>query len=211
MFRVLKIAAIACVAALAGMSEAQAGIPIPCTGDKIVKVADMPKSAMPDGTKVDLGYMFQWCFTGKWVGYIGSDRRYLDLPDHMLGAMAILAGFTELPPAPSFWAKAWENKWQFFAEWLWLLLLSIAACGLASNKLLYGTFAHPRSTVEATPAPAHQAAAAKAAPVAPHKTAAAPQRSTAAASSSPAAARMARVLKPATGGPAGAMPTLGRR
>jgi hypothetical protein len=57
MFRALKIAAITCVAVLSAMAEAQAGIPIPipCSGEKIIKVADMPKAVMPDGTKVDLG------------------------------------------------------------------------------------------------------------------------------------------------------------
>jgi hypothetical protein len=57
MLRALKIAAIACVAALSAITEAQAGvpIPIPCNGKKIITVADMPKTAMPDGTKLDLG------------------------------------------------------------------------------------------------------------------------------------------------------------
>jgi hypothetical protein len=153
MLRLVKIWAVAAMAVFASVSGAQAGIPIPCTGEKIVKIADMPKAAMPDGTKVDLGYMFQYCVTGKWVGYVGSDRRYLDLPDHMLGAMAILAGFQELPPAPSFWAAAWGNKMQFFAEWLWLCLLSMAACGLISNKVLHGTFVHPTSDTQTPAAP----------------------------------------------------------
>jgi hypothetical protein len=149
MFRVLKIAAIACAAVLSAMTEAQAGIPIPipCSGEKIIKVADMPKAAMSDGTKVDLGYMFQYCFGGKWVGYIGSDRSYLNLPDEMLATMAILAGLQELPPAPSFWGAAWHNKWQFFPEWLWLIMVTAIGGGLISNKWRYGTWAHPRSYV----------------------------------------------------------------
>ena len=181
--------AVAAVAVFASEAGAQAGIPIPCTGEKIVKVADMPKTAMPDGTKVDLGYMFQYCFTGKWVGYVGSDRQYLELPDHLLGAMAILAGYKELPPAPGFWASAWDNPGSFWVEWLWLGLLAIAGCGLISNKVRYGTFAHPPSTAPAAPATPTRATATNAAPVA-------------------TAVRIARVLKPA--GAAGT-PTFGRR
>jgi hypothetical protein len=156
MSHVLKIAVIASAATFAAITGAQAGIPIPCTGDKIVKVAGLPKNFVtPDGKKVDLGYMFQWCFTGKWVGYVGSNNRYLNLPEELLLTVAAGPDGKSMPTAPSFWVSAWANKWDFFAEWLWLCMLSIIAGGLISNKLFHGTFAHPSShaKAEATAAP----------------------------------------------------------
>jgi hypothetical protein len=149
----LKVAAMTCFAALVLMSEAQAGIPIPCTGDKIVKVADFPqKMATPDGKKIDLGYMFQGCFTGKWIGYVGSSSSYLNLPEELLLTVAAGPDNRSMPKVPGFWASARTNKWQFFAEWLWLGILSIIAGGLISNKIFHGTFAHPSSYPQVAPA-----------------------------------------------------------
>jgi hypothetical protein len=89
--------------------------------------------------------VIQYRFDGEWASYIYCDRSYLNLPDEMLGTMAILAGLQELRPVPSFWVAAWHNKWQFFPEWLWLILVTSIGGGLISNKLRHGTWAHPRS------------------------------------------------------------------
>jgi hypothetical protein len=153
MLHFLKVATVVWMAALASMSVAQAGIPLPCTSDKIVKVASLPQNiTTPDGKKVDLGYMFQWCFTGKWVGYIGSSSSYLNIPEALLLTAAADTKDKAIPLVPGFWASAWSDKWQFFVEWLWLCMLLTVAGGLISNKIFYGTFARPSSEPRAVPA-----------------------------------------------------------
>ena len=90
-------------------ARAEAGVPIPCTGEALVKVAELPPSFSfpgPSGEMrhVDLGYTIKHCFSGEWGGHLG-DERYMPLPDGGAQALAALAGLEKLPPAPGFWSS----------------------------------------------------------------------------------------------------------
>ncbi len=136
MLRLVKICAVAVVAALASLSAANAGmIPIPCTGEKIIKVADFHDMTRPDGTRIDLGYLFQGCFSGKWIGYVGSTSSYLNLPDGVVEVLALSRGLTAMPPVPGFWSSAWANKWQFGTEWAWMVIVGFLGCVAILRKL----------------------------------------------------------------------------
>jgi hypothetical protein len=111
---------------LCGISTAaHAGIPIPCTGETIVHVLDVPAtkgleiSANKDmDTKVlNLGYKLKNCFWGEWVGHIGSSSRYLPLSDDALKMLLTAAGRTEPPARPTVFTYPGAN-WYF---WLWVV------------------------------------------------------------------------------------------
>lgn len=95
-------------------SVAEAGIPIPCTGESIVKVLDIPVLAQVEvdaaGRRIekrfDLGYKFSGCTGGEWVAYVGNDREYVSVSQARLQDMLRAAGRSELPPAPSFWSSS---------------------------------------------------------------------------------------------------------
>jgi len=184
--QVFVAAAIALMAAFTSQA-AHAGIPIPCTGEKLVKVADLPATAQIGGQHFDLGYKFSWCFSGAFVGYLGNSSHYLksEAVDLLVGAGLI----PPLPEAPGFWSAAWHNKGVFWVEWLWIGLIGLAGGAGLKNKMLYGTFAHPDVIAKQRAAAAAKAAAA----TAPSAT----------------AARAALPLPP--GLPRAATPTFGRR
>lgn len=80
-------------------------VPIPgaSSGGSIVKVLDLPDSALTrraDGRYVDLGYRFIGGSGGEWVGYVGSSRSYLPLSPSALQGLMLVAGLKELPPVP---------------------------------------------------------------------------------------------------------------
>jgi hypothetical protein len=100
---------------------AEAGIPLPCTGEKIIKVADIPRMEAMGGAKMDLGYKFSWCFSGEWIGHIGSDSRYMPLDPQMLSILTE-AGLVPKLPEPGFWASAVAYPGKFWVEWLWLVI-----------------------------------------------------------------------------------------
>lgn len=122
------------IAALFSASGAKAGVPIPCTGETIVKVLDLDtadlaaaqaqKTGKPP-RKIDLGYKFSGCFSGKWVGYTGSSRSYLDLPEDMLRLLLMKSGRKDFPPAPSFMGT-------FSASWVvWMYLVVFGILGIS--------------------------------------------------------------------------------
>lgn len=79
-------------------------IPIPgLGGEQIQKVLDLPNIPAlrrKDGKYVDLGYLHHRFFGGKWVGYIGSSSKYVDLSEKNLTLMLRIAGVRKLPPVP---------------------------------------------------------------------------------------------------------------
>ncbi len=93
--------------------RAEAGVPIPCTGESLVKVLDIPVLASEEVdargrttvSRRDLGYKFSGCTGGEWVVHVGSDSRYIPLSDGQLQLMLLAAGLTEPPPVPSFWSS----------------------------------------------------------------------------------------------------------
>ena len=84
--------------------------------EKIIKVMDFPdddRFQMPMGEYMDAGYIYKqvtiffvpvWNYDARWVGYVGSDERYLELDRSELQEFAVTAGL-ELPDSPSlpFW------------------------------------------------------------------------------------------------------------
>lgn len=97
------------VLAIGWMPDSADAKKIPCTGETLVKVLDIPALAgveIPANKgmrqkRLDLGYKFSWCFSGEWVGHIGSSSTYVKLDDVKLRALLAAAGLQEPPPAPS--------------------------------------------------------------------------------------------------------------
>lgn len=125
--RVLLQSLIAAASLWLVVPPAQAGIPIPCTGETVVKVLDIdsvpgrkPGIAGLTERRIDLGYKFNGCSGGGWVGYTGEYRNYLALPEPLLKLLLLKVGRTEFPPAPSFMGT-------FSASWVvWMyIVLSI--------------------------------------------------------------------------------------
>ena len=85
-------------------------------GEKLIKVRDFPDTPAfrtRSGKFVDAGYLYKqvtvffvpvWNYEGRWVGYTGSDTRYLRISEKKLKAAAKKAGIT-LPDSPTlpFW------------------------------------------------------------------------------------------------------------
>lgn len=112
---------VAATAIMAGavlmVTPAQAGIPIPCTGEKLTKISENGV-ARPDGSTVYLGYKTSYCITGEWVGYV-SDTQYMTLPNQTDEAtIAAAFGYAALPDAPGFFS----TPGTFWVEWLWLVI-----------------------------------------------------------------------------------------
>ena len=139
MRKVMQALAIA-YALFAVIGPAQAGIPIPCTGDTIVKVLDLDtadiaaaqsaKSGKP-AKKIDLGYKFSGCTGGEWVGYIGDSRRYLPLPEETLKLLLAKSGRSEFPPVPSFMGTI-AASW---VVWLYIVLfVPVLIAGIFGKK-----------------------------------------------------------------------------
>ncbi len=66
---------------------------------KVVDLPDVPQLKRKDGKYLDLGYKFT-TVGGSWVGYIGSDKRYIKLNEQALQAMLTVARLKKLPPIP---------------------------------------------------------------------------------------------------------------
>lgn len=109
MLKFLTIIAAAMVGLAVSAQTASAGFKIPCTGDRLVKVMDVPKSAQPEGKTIHLGYRFPGCFEdGEWVGYSGSGSTYYELKGNNKTWILNALGRTEFPKAPSRWDYPFE-------------------------------------------------------------------------------------------------------
>ena len=199
-WRTLSIVIIATMASLfaAGSAEAGIPIPIPCTGDKLLMVAELPGVNDAQGKAINLGYKMSWCgLSGEWIGHTGSDRSYYPLPAELTAALVAETG---LRP-PGFWSSAWNNPGMFFAEWLWLLILGAVVVALIKNLARYGTLSNPHTAAKLAEAEAAKEQAATggvalspAAPATPRTASLAP------ATARPASSRvMPRNLQPAGG------------
>jgi|GEM_PF-3123375 len=86
--------------------------------EKIIKVADFPNTEeykVASGQYIDAGYMYKqahifyipvWNYGGRWAGYVGNDKLYLDLTKEELDELAKEAN-VKLPEAPSL--SLWET------------------------------------------------------------------------------------------------------
>lgn len=135
MLRSVVVASVMLVTSLLTSATASAGI-LPCTGNSVVKVVDMyyPRGiedrhlASLREKRVHLGYRFNGCSGGAWVGYVADDKPWIPLNDNQLRAMLFIAGMNELPPAPSYWSSP-ENH-RIGLMWLILGLVLIIAATL---------------------------------------------------------------------------------
>ncbi len=128
----LRVSLLAVMSLVVVPDRAEAGVPIPCTGESLVKVLDIPALASEEvdahGRKTvsrrDLGYKFSGCTGGEWVVHVGSDSRYIPLSDGQLQLMLLAAGLTEPPPVPSFWSSR-----QSVPVYIWGFAVGLLAIG----------------------------------------------------------------------------------
>ncbi len=117
----------------------------------IVKVLELPDTAAlkhRSGAYIDRGYMWRRGSEGTWIGYLGSDSRYLSLTPEGLEGLLAVAGVSELPPVP-------EKPKSYF----WVFLLILGVVGVASWLLKWlkssaNTRAERRPQGAAAPQPA---------------------------------------------------------
>ncbi|MFM2423169.1 MAG: hypothetical protein RL291_1699 [Pseudomonadota bacterium] len=105
-----------------------AKLPIPCTGETLVKVLDIPQSQTVIGRRIDLGYKFTGCSGGEWVGYTGSSSSYLPLKPEMLTALLALAGLDAPPPVPNRLSSGGYG-------WFWPVALLVGFLVLLKNVI----------------------------------------------------------------------------
>lgn len=201
------------VALLYGTVGAEAKVPIPCTSEKIVKVAALPKTAdfaLPNGQHIDLGYLYTGCVSGKWIGYVGSSSRYMTWKDDMLPDIAAAAGMKALPDAPGLVWGLINAPGAFWVEWMYALVLGLLAVFKGSSALVRAN-ASPGArpvTAETEAAPTAAAASARIAPASTPL----PQR-TARLAPTVSPNRPARIAEGGTAraAPRNAAPSFGRR
>lgn len=161
MRRFIIAGAVAAVAVCVPVHDAEARrgiVPIPCTSDKVVKVADLPTTFRhKSGTKIDLGYVYHGCFSGEWAGYLGGSDKYIPFKSDMVKTVGAFAGLGPSPQAPSVWASAMSHPGQFWAEWLWVAILGMVPFGLVAKARGATTGVAP-SDAPGEPAPAFAAA-----------------------------------------------------
>jgi hypothetical protein len=70
---------------------------------RVMDLPDIPALKRKDGKYIDLGYKFDIGSSskGEWVGYIGSETRYLPFEKGMLDVVLALSGLKVLPPIPT--------------------------------------------------------------------------------------------------------------
>jgi hypothetical protein len=98
--------------AFAMVSQAEAGVPIPCTGSRVYQTQDL---GVMKGQAVVLYYTVG-CWGGNWHQYRTPDGRYLYFSQEALA---------KLPKPPGFWETFWAHKLDFWVEWLWLVLTAL--------------------------------------------------------------------------------------
>jgi hypothetical protein len=119
-----------------GGAHAKRGfIPIPCTSDKIIKVMDLPDFKSGSGIRIDLGYLVQGCMGGKWIGHVGSNSEYLSLKNGEIPAQAIHLNKGIAPSEPGFFWSAITHPMEFWAEWLWMLVIAVGMGSVVFKNL----------------------------------------------------------------------------
>lgn len=151
------------VALLTVPTTALAGVPIPCTGEAVIKVLDIPalKGLEIQANRgqreksLDLGYKYTGCFSGKWVGYLGSSRSYLPLNENQLKMLLAAAGLDQPPPVPGFWSAPLSVQWPVF---LWGGIIGFVVVGTALSGYARRHAPAPLPSSGLPDAPASQAA-----------------------------------------------------
>ena len=95
---------------------------IPCLGDRIVKMADLPGEADAAGRPVRLGYAFTLCFSGHWVRYSDGSRFFPEtLQPEDVAALVRRGTLTAMPSAPIAGLAILLYPGTFYRELLWML------------------------------------------------------------------------------------------
>ena len=98
-------------------------------GIKIVRVRDLPNVPQlqrKSGVYVDLGYKWEIGGPQGWIGYIGSDTKYVLLSRQLLDAMLKAAGLDALPKVPQEPGKNMAPLLQFIGLLGLCLLLHVS-------------------------------------------------------------------------------------
>ncbi len=104
----LTLFAVVVTAGVCGLAETSNAVPMPCTGDRLVKIVEIPAVNQPRDFTVELGYKFPGCFSdGEWIGYVNSEK-YIKLNPTKSAAILEMAGLKEFPPTPSRLQYPWE-------------------------------------------------------------------------------------------------------
>ncbi len=158
------------VALLYGTVGAEAKVPIPCTSEKIVKVAALPKTAefaLPNGQHINLGYLYTGCLSGRWIGYVGSSSRYMTWKDDMLPEVAAAAGIKALPDPPGLVWGLFNAPGAFWVEWMYAIVLGLLAVFKGFGALVTAKAAPGAHSVEAEAGATATVAAVASARIAP--------------------------------------------
>ena len=116
---------LAALLTMAVPATADAKVPIPCTGDRVIEYPNRMPPA-PNGEAVRLGYLIQNCIYGKWIGLTGKSGRYFSM--NASGVETLTQGGV-LPSPPNHFVALMTRPRTFWAEWAWIitiLIISIA-------------------------------------------------------------------------------------
>lgn len=118
--RFVVTAAIVMGLSLVASAPAEAKIYIPCTGDRLVTVAEVPKEKQDNGRIIHLGYRFPGCIgDGEWIGTTDQSDKFYKLNEGQLKELVQRAGLKQLPPTPS--------RWQYPFQALLVEILTVGA------------------------------------------------------------------------------------
>lgn len=132
---------------LVGSTAVQAGVPIPCTGEKIILVQPVELPAEGDGQvrvpspgKIGLGYLFTGCFSGRWITHVGSSSQYREGGEALL-AMVAMANGGRVTAEPGLFGAMLKHPGAFWVEWLWVVLGTLIALATAFNAVAQNALA----------------------------------------------------------------------
>ncbi|MEM7774880.1 MAG: hypothetical protein AAF732_04675 [Pseudomonadota bacterium] len=142
MLRLIFFVVLAGALVIALTRDVSAGIKIPCTGDRLVKVLDVPADKQPQGREIHLGYKFPGCFSeGEWIGYTGKSDSYVHLDNATRDWMLNALGRSDFPPVPS--------RFSYPVEALLVEILTVGALGLVLLWELFSRLFRRRKMEEA--------------------------------------------------------------
>ncbi|MEQ1650769.1 MAG: hypothetical protein ABL898_19505 [Hyphomicrobiaceae bacterium] len=113
-------------------SQAHAGVPIPCTGDRVIAMPGFEMGKNAKGENLQLAYLINYCVSGKWIVNVTNGSGYYDVNDKMLSEMQKAGA---VPPAPSALTAPFKNPKTYWVEWLWLVII----VGAGISVLINGT------------------------------------------------------------------------
>ena len=133
---------------------------LPCTGEYIAKVADVPGLRDETGRSVGLGYAIRWCgWSGEWVGHIGNRSNSSNLEPEALERAIAEHRLDSMPDVPGFWSAALEQPRYLTTDWAYALIgppyfligiLKFVAAERARNNAPQGPVRAPVARISST-------------------------------------------------------------